>query len=423
MLDLMGGDFFLNLNQFAVQQNVPNVSFNQYDLNNPNRIIKEGDKYNYDYFSTFNKGRLWGQATFTYNKVDFFVAANAGVSSFNREGEFRNGLFAKNSYGSSSTKSFNTYGAKGGVTYKLNGRNYLFVNAAYATDAPTIDNTFISPRTRNSTVTGAKVQQSQSVEGGYLLRAPKWNARVVGYVTDVKDQTEIKRFYNDDPAYQTFVNYVMQHMNTRFIGTELALEAKVNARWTVSGVAALGQAFYTNDPTISIYRDNDTVTEAKNRTVYLKNYYLAVGPQTASSLGFKYSSPKYWFANLNFNYFARNYMDINPDRRTVEATDLLTPGTPAYNNILDQEKVASAFTIDLSFYKSWLLNKIVKAAPRGSILAFNVGINNLLDKKDIITGGFEQLRYDFSGNNPDKFPRKYFYGYGRSYFINLSVRF
>lgn len=423
MLDLMGGDFFLNLNQFAVQQNVPNVSFNQYDLNNPNRLIKEGDKYNYDYFSRFNKGRAWGQASFTYNKVDFFLAANVGMSTFSREGLFRNGLFANNSFGKSNTQSFTTYGVKGGVTYKINGRNYLFVNGAYTTDAPTFDNTFISPRTRNSTVSNPVVQQAQSVEGGYLMRAPKMSARVVGYVTDIKDQTEVKRFYNDDPAYQTFVNYVMTHMNTRFIGTELALEAKVSPRFTVSGVAALGQAFYTNDPTISIYRDNDTVTEARNRRVYLKNYYLAVGPQTASSLGVKYSSPKFWSAYLNFNYFARNYMDINPDRRTVEATELLTPGTPLYNNILDQEKAASAFTVDFSFFKSWLLNKIVKSARYGSTIALNIGINNLLDKKDIVTGGFEQLRYDFSGNNPDKFPRKYFYGYGRSYFINLSLRF
>ncbi|XZF13750.1 TonB-dependent receptor [Chitinophagaceae bacterium MMS25-I14] len=422
MLDLLGGDFFLNLNQFAVQQNVPNVSFNQYDLNNPNRLIKVGDKYNYDYYSRFTKAWWWGQATFTYNKMDFFAAANVGMNSFSREGLFRNGLFANNSYGKSDVQSFTTYGVKGGATYKINGRNYLFLNGSYGTDAPTIDNTFISGRTRNQTVTDPKVQQMQSVEGGYLLRSPSVNARVVGYVTDIKNGTDIKRFYNDDPAYQTFVNYVLQNVNTRFIGTELALAVKVLPSLTLTGVASIGQAFYTNDPKVSIYRDNDTTTEVANRTVYMKNYYLAVGPQTATSFGVSYR-PKFIWANLNVNYFDRTYIDINPDRRTVEATDLLPPGSATYNSIVDQQKAASAVTVDLSLNKIFYPNRWIKSIPRSTSLVIGLSVNNLLDNKDYVTGGFEQLRYDFTDNNPNKFPAKYFYGYGRSYFLNISLKF
>jgi hypothetical protein len=421
--DLLGGDFFLNLNMFAVEQNVPNVNFNQYDLNHPNRLIRVGDKYNYDYWSHFSKGQWWGQAAATYNKTDFFLAANLGTHSFSRDGLFRNGLFPDNSYGKSQTYAFLTYGLKGGMTYKLNGRNYLFLNGYTGTDAPTIENTFISPRTRNTAITNPVAEQTAGLEGGYLLHAPKVNARVVGYVTDRKDGTQIKHFYNDDPAYQTFVNYVLQNTNTRFIGTELALEVKLTPSWTVTGVAALGQAFYTNNPKVSIYRDNDTSTEVKNRNVYLKNYYLSVGPQTATTLGINYRSPKYWFASANFNYTDRNYLDINPDRRTVEATDLITPGSPLYNSIIDQAKAPAVFTVDLSLGASIMLSKYIKAVSHNTFLNINIGINNLLNNQDIITGGFEQLRYDFSGNNPNKFSTKYFYGLGRNFFANVSLRF
>ena len=422
LTDLLGGDYFLNLNQFAAQQNVPDVSFSQYDLDHPNRLIHVGDHYNYDYISRFTKAQLWEQAIITFNRVDFFVAARAGVSSFSREGLFRNGLFANNAKGKDFTYSFPDYGIKGGITYKLNGRNYLFVNAGYGTEAPTFDNTYISPRTHNATVDHPEVKQIGSIEGGYLMRAPKYNVRVVGYVTDAVNGTEIKHFYNDDPAYQTFVNYVMQDVNIRYMGTELALEVKASAQLTATGVLALGQAVYAANPTISIYRDNDTASVAKKREVFVKNAHIASGPQTAATIGFNYRAKKYWYAGINFNYFDRNYVDINPDRRSAEAADLIERNTPLYHRIFDQEQLPSAFTIDIAGGKSIMLSRLSKRLPRHTVLYLNAGIGNLLNTHTA-TGGFEQLRYDFTDNNPAKFPTKYFYGQGRNFFINLSLKF
>jgi hypothetical protein len=54
-------------------------------------------------------------------------------------------------------------------------------------------------------------------------------------------------------------------------------------------------------------------------------------------------------------------------------------------------------------------------------LGFNASISNLLDNQDLKTGGFEQLRYD--RQNPDKFPPKFGYMFGRSYFLMLTYSF
>jgi len=422
LLDLLGGDFFVNYNQFAERDYVGNNNYNQYDLNNPNRIIKEGDKYEYDYINRYYKGWCWGQAAFSYNRIDFFITANAGFNSFSREGLYRNGLFPDNSFGKSPAESFFTYGVKAGATYKLNGRNYLFANALYEEDAPTIDNTYISERTRNSIVDNPKPQKAASIEAGYLLKSPNVNARLTGYSTDIADATIIKRFYNDDPAFQTFVNYVLQDVNMRFIGTEMALDVKLNSSFTVTGVAALGQAFYTNRPLVNVYADNDTALLATSRDVYMQNYYLSVGPQSIYGLRLDYHSKQYWYATINLNYFDRNYVDINPGRRTPEATDLVEAGSEQWNSIVNQEKLPSAFSADILVGKSFLLNKIYDKIPRGVSLNINVGVSNVLNNKDIITGGYEQLRYDFADRNPDQFPNKYFYGYGRNFLINLSLK-
>lgn len=421
--DLLGADFYVNYNQFASRDYPGNLDVYQNDLNNPNRILKEGDKYGYDYITHFNKGWWWGQAAFTYNKFDFFVAANAGINSFSREGLYRNGLFPNASYGKGATESFFIYGAKGGATYKINGRNYLFVNAGIGADAPTVDNTYISPRTRSYTIDNPVTQKYQTIEGGYLLKAPNVNARVVGYATDIKDATEIQRFYNDDPNVQSFVNFVSQHVNSRYVGTELALDVKVTPSLSLLGVAAVGEAFYTNRPTIASYKDNDTAVKPTTYTVYNKNYYVSAGPQSSYTAGARYNSKKYWWAGVNFNYFDRNYVAAAPIRRTVDAVDGATPGSAEWNAILAQEKLPSAFTVDINAGTSIMLHKYLKQIPRSTFLYINVGVSNLLDNKDIATGGFEQLRYDFTNNNINKFPNKYFYGYGRNFFVNVSLKF
>jgi len=53
----------------------------------------------------------------------------------------------------------------------------------------------------------------------------------------------------------------------------------------------------------------------------------------------------------------------------------------------------------------------------------NAGVNNLLNNKDIISGGFEQLRFDFAGRNVNKFLPKLYYSYGLNYFIGITLRY
>ncbi len=419
--DLLGGDYYLNYNQFAERQYVGNATYNQNNLNETSPVVKVGDRYSYDYINQFNKATAWGQGTFTYNKFDFFLTANVGVNSFYREGVFKSGLFPANSFGKSKAQNFVIYGAKGGVTYKLDGRNFLFANGNYNEDAPLIENTYVSIRTRDFTVSNPTTVKTKSFEGGYLMRAPRLNIRAVGYATDVTDATEMKRFYHDD--YQTFVSYVLTGVNMRFIGTELALDVKVSPSLNVTGVAALGQAFYTNRPKVSIYRDNDTAAVETKKTAYIQNYYLGVGPQSNYNLGITYRSKHYWSANVNFSYFGRNYVDINADRRTEEALDVVQKDSELWNNILKQEKLPSAFTVNLFLSKSILLSKISKSLPSNTFLYISLGVNNLLNNKDMITGGFEQLRFDYGEKDTSRFPNKYFYGFGANYFLNVSLKF
>lgn len=425
--DLLGGEFYLNVDKFAEFDSTGIFTENNLDV--PNQILREGDVFGYDFDYQMRQAGGWAQANFKYRKLDMFVAANAGQAKFWRKGNVANGKFPNESFGDSERPKFAEYGAKGGITYKLNGRNYLLANAAYQTQAPNVRDGFASPRSRNEIVENLTQEKITSFEGGYLLRAPRIRARAMGYFTRFEDQVFNRSFFfdgairTDDGLRGGFVNYIMTGINTQHAGLELGVEANVTSTLRVSAVAALGQYIYTSRPTASVYLDQlaDKVVE---HTVYINEFFVPSSPNEAFTVGLSYNSPKFWFASFNFNYFGGTYLDFYPERRTTEAIsyvpnpqvqqEIVTPDSPLWNSIIHQERTPAAFTIDFFGGKSWKL--------KNHFIYLNVGVSNLLDNQDFQTGGFEQFRFDFEGKDVNRFPNQYFYSFGRTYFINVSYK-
>jgi hypothetical protein len=419
--DLLGGTYFLNLNQFAEQTEAADSSELQYDLNDPNRKVYEGDRYNYDYVAHIRKTGLWGQAIFKYDHVDFFIAAQLSMSDFYRTGNTRNGVFADESYGDSKKYSFTNPGFKGGVTYKINGRNYLYANGAFLSRAPIFENAFVSPRTRSLVVDGLENEKITSVEAGYLFRAPRFKSRVTGFLTQFADATDTRNFYYED--LNTFVNYSMTNIDKRHAGVEIALDATLGKGFSASVVAALGEYVYTDRPLATATQDNKDSILLSNEVVYAKNLHVASGPQQAYTLGLNYRSKKFWFVNVNLNYFDGVYVDFNPVRRTLPALENVNEGTDKWNQILGQEKRDGEFTLDVSGGWSWKLNSKFKSLKQNTFLVFNLGITNILDNQDLLVTGYEQLRFDSRNNDINVYPSKYAYSFGATYFASITLRF
>lgn len=427
--DLLGGDFYLDIDKFAEFDSTTNREFIQNDIDTPNRIVGEGDVFGYDYNINVRQAAAWLQADFTYPRFDFFLAGNVGNTSFWRTGNVVNGKFPNNSGGDSEKQAFPEYGFKAGFTFKADGRNYFLLNGGYMTQAPSTREAFVSPRTRNDVAEGLDTRKILSLEGGYLLKAPYAKARVIGYYTQFKDLLWNRSFYldnaiiTDDGTRGGFVNYIMPGISTQHFGVELGGEFSLTSALKVSAVAALGQYTHTNRPTVTTYLDN-VAQELSRQTVYIKNFYVSGTPQTAYTLGLNYNSPKFWFANLNFNYFDNIWIDFNPARRTLEAVaysqdpqfgeEVVTPDSPLWNEIIDQEKAPSAFTVDFFGGKSFKFGNV--------FLYLNLGVSNILDNRNFITGGYEQLRFDYETKDVNRFPSRYYYAFGRNYFINLAMR-
>ncbi len=423
--DMLGGGYWENINQFAART-FGGIIKDADKLNLLDKDIRryKGDTYGYDYNIHFTKANWFAQGMFTYNKVDFFVATELGFTNFYRVGNYQSGLYTSNSYGRSSTNTFFTPKAKGGLTYKINGRNYLYANGAIGQRAPFVDNVIISPRTRNEQIANAETEKFSSAELGYLLRSPNVKVRVTAYATQVKGASDIRRFYRDDDY--SFVSMSLQGINKQYTGLELGAEVKISPSLTASFAGSFAQAFYTSRPYVNIYSDNEVGTQnttlsGSPDTVYMKNYYVPSGPQTAMQLALNYRSKTYWYGTLSGNYMGNNWMDFAPTARTKDGVDNLVYGSDAWHNVIDQRKPPNVITVDLNFGKSFKVDKYIHKASNQTFLLLNVGITNLLNNRNINLYGFENLRVNTV--NPAWFAPKYAYALGAQYFINLSLRF
>ena len=442
--DLLGGDFAFNIDPFA-SRNQPGKSglLNEGEANIAKR---EGDKIGYDYTFRRQEAKINPGLKFSTSKWDIFVSAMAGYSSSSREGIFRHYLY-KDSFGKSKDYDFWNFGLKGQAIYRIDGRNFLVYNGAAFNQAPFLEDLFINPRVNSSVAPNVKSTVYYANDLSYVLNSPFVKMRLTGFIVDSENETNVQRFFADGiqlettddqgnvtPLQSAFVTQVMSNVEKRNMGVELGLSYKLTPSWELQGLASYGQYVYKNNPetyfasdAAGVFADGNSFLELGK--AYLDGYRQGGTPQQGYSLGVRYNSPKYWWIGANWNYLDDNYLDpsaIIRSERFVQNPETSTPFAgiteSELRRLLQPHKLPSAFFINANVGKSWLLGKYY--------VLITASVNNILDNTDYITGGFEQTRnVSFPGFQQDQdreftqFGPKYWYTQGRSYFINLQLRF
>ncbi len=412
--DLLGADYWYDINRFAAQDYPGEPDKEQNDLLTPNNVVREGDKFGYNYDENIRSGNTWFQITTDMRRFQFFFGGEVGLNQFWRTGRMQNGRFVENSLGDSEKQSYYTYGAKGGVTYKVNGRNYLYANGFIGTKPPQFRDIFLSPRNRNDVVPGVDPYTLQSLEGGFIHRAPKLRARLTGYLTEFKDEVESSLFFAQ--LLGEFSTIVRTGVDRQHMGLEGAFEWKPVPSWVFSGAANAGYYHYTSRPLLYQSGDNTGLVGLDSITVYQDNFLVPRTPQTAATLGVKYEGKRFWFASLSFNWTDNFWFNFDPTRRRAEAVLGQEPGSPIWNTVISQRKAPAAYTVDFFGGKSWKINKV--------FLYLNVGVNNILDNKNIFVSGREAYLNAFGRefDNANLYSHEVQYAPGLNYFVSLGVR-
>lgn len=424
--DLLGAEFHEDIDSFSNTRN-----------NAGGNVIKGSkDIFNYRYDLEASKLEGFWQLRFRKKGWEAFLAGNYVSTNYQRNGLYINERFLNNSFGPSEKISFADYGFKGGLNYKLNGRHWIHINTAYLNKAPVLQNVFINPRENNQLVPDLQSEKINSIDVTYYLRLPKLTGRVSGYYTRFQDATDVNFFFVESGVGSDFVQEVITDLDKLHKGVEVGFEYQLSSSVQLSAVAAIGAFAFANHPSVAINFDTAGAVEDLinlEGTIDLgeaniKEYKLGQGPQQAFALGINYRDPKYWWVGATANYLANNYANISTITRT--SSFYLDPETGVpfqdateenVNKLLAQRPLDNFYLLNLVGGKSWL--------KKGKYISIFASVNNVFDAV-FRTGGYEQSRNGNFGqlqqdnlSGTPSFAPKYWYGYGRTYFLNVAFSF
>ncbi|WP_461532504.1 TonB-dependent receptor [Sinomicrobium sp.] len=424
--DLLAADFHTDKDPFTDTSNDINGALKK----------RQGERFNYNYSVDATKYEGFVQARAEGRKWDAFLSGNIGGTSYRRIGHYRNGRFPENSEGQGEALSFSDYGVKAGIGFRFTDRHILRLQSAYIQRAPLMQNVFVNPRENNNIVEDIGVESLWTADASYLLRLQRLKLKFSGYLTEIDNAAKVSFFYVDAGVGSDFVQQTLSGIGKRYVGGELSLSYEFSPEVKLTAVGAIGNFKYSRNPRTAINfdtagREEDLISPdgfLDLGTAKLKGYRLSTGSQRAISVGVEYRDPDYWWVGLTANYLADSFVDVSAITRTQSF--LLNPETgetfPDITSnrleaLLEQESLDPVYLLNLTGGKSWLV--------KGKYIGLFVSVNNVFNQL-YRTGGYEQSRNgnfgqmeaDSKGGRPS-FGNKYWYGFGRTYFLNLVLSY
>ena len=367
--DLLGGEYYID----------------DYDVNEPNKLAKVGDKIGYHNDGIIGWAGLFGQVEYTKNKLSTFFAGAVSNMTMTRVDYF-NYIPEENT---SEKLSYLGYSGKGGANYNLTDIHNVFVNAGYFERQPDFRSAFLNYK--NDPNPDAVNEKIVSFELGYGIRFNKLRANINGYYTQWNDKTFIKSYRQADGSYYTANILGVDALHT---GVELDFIYNATKRLNFIGMVSVGDWKWMNNiEGVKVY-DEDQV-EQDEIDLYLKDVKVGNAAQTTAAVGINYYLFKDLKIGADYNYFTNLFADFDALRRTdISEEGINSWEMPSYQLV----DIFLKYDFNISNLKSTAYAKV----------------NNLLDVEYVSDAR------DGSAHNWET--SSVYYGVGRTMSFGLKIR-
>ena len=393
--DLFGGDFVLNQSRFG----------DDYNKLNPVAVVRQGDRYNYDYDGFVKWGALFGQAEYKYNNFTAFATVSGTQTSYKRIGNFWNGrpIYNDNSLGESETRNFTTYTVKSGVSYRPTNRHSVYVNGGRYTRPPFFRNVYTDARYSNEYRPNLTVETVNSVEGGYIYNSSRlrvnanyyltyWNDRTTPLDISSSDQTTDGQSVDLTPGDE--VPIILNGLTSRHEGAEMDFKFNIFSSLELNGFISYGDWKWNNNVSVETTFVTNGVQNTVEKSIPLKGFPVGSSAQTTAGLGIHYSGIRNMYIGARWNYADRISVRYSPED---VADGFITPQT-----------IDDAFedysTLDLYMGKYFDFSDNI----RGRLSA---SVQNVFDTEYIRWSSYFFSQFQNA------------YGYPRTYTIGLTIEF
>lgn len=366
--DLLGGDYVLNND----------------DINNPNRVLTVGDKYNYNYDGLVLWQGVFGQVEYTEGDLSSFVSLAASNTSYSRVELFKETPDNQDS----EEINFLGYQLKGGANYNLTRNHNVFANIGYFEKAPFFRNVFLSRRS-NEANEDAVNEKIFSAELGYGYRSKSLTANINVYHTKWMDKASVRSLSNDND--QIFYANITG-INALHQGVEVDGKYQATSNLSFTGMLSVGNWRWLNNVENVRIEDEDGNLLGDPINIYIEDLKVGDAAQTTAAFGVQFKALEGLSLGLDYNYYDNLFASFDPTARTTE-------------------DVADAWEVPA--YGIFDFNLTYKFSLAGLDASLYGNVYNLADTKYVAD----------ANDGGDAANSRVYYGYGRNWNLGLRLKF
>lgn len=313
--DLMSGDYFVDatrVNSVKAENNA-----NRNDDAWTYEKLNVGDVVYRDYTGHVMQEGAFATLEYSRNQLSAFVNGSFSYTNYWRVDRF----YYDEEHQRSETIGFAGGTIKGGLNYKFNAHNNVFVNAGYISRAPKFNGAFATSNTSHAINHNAVNEKIASVEVGYGFQNEYVNVLANGYYTRWMDKTMSRQVTLETQA-NGYVN--MTGVNAQHMGLEFEVKARP-AKWVeLNAMLSLGDWRWKGEDVIGYIYDehgNPVTSKGEITTAYctdegqehawakinLQNIRVGGQAQTTANLGVTFKPFKGFRVGGEYTLYDRNY--------------------------------------------------------------------------------------------------------------------
>ena len=416
--DMLGGGYIFDIDYYLVDDDTFGNSL-QNDLRNPGRMVREGERFGYDYALVRRSAELFATVGYIAGGFDLRAAGRIGGESDNRRGYCEKELFpGSGSYGDSERLRFTTYSAAFSSGYVFSPRLRIGASLYAGASAPDMRDMFLNPRYNNRTVGNLRPVRRYGAELAAALTGGGVRLQAALFAESQRDGVQTVQYYDDLAG--AFCDMTASGIDILTFGLEAAASIRLAPGWSLDVSATALQCKYSSDPIIRIFTDSTNATVDPGSPSHAGDCTPGGVPRLAASAAVRYFSRRGWSVDMAAAWAGARRVEPSLLRRTERVAYQGASSPESFAAIVAQESLADAFNADFTVAKRW-------QTGTGSRITASLSVRNLLGRRDIIRSGYEshRVRRISRGIQSDcePLPTRYLYAWPRTAVVAATYSF
>ena len=417
MRDLLGAEYITDIDQYLVDDDTYS-NLLQNDLRRPDRTIRKGGRFGYDYALTTRRADARLHAEYRSDRFRADLVLSLGAAAVCRRGYYEKELFpGAQSYGRSRRVRFTPYTLRATAGWAFSPRSYLEALAAAEAVLPDAADLFYQPQYNNRVIDDPCPERRYAAEINYSRTGETLTLRLSAYLLAMFDGVETRRYYDDMAG--VFCDMAATQIGRMACGVEAAADIRLSYRWSLSLAASAGRYKFIRNPRITVISDVDNSVVDARAVSHLNGCTPGGAPQLTACAELGYFGPKGWGFKTSAGYAGARYVEPSLLRRTERIARQGGTTREMFDAFTRQQRLGDAFTLDAALFKTFWFDR--------SRLTASLILRNLLGDIDTVYSAYEsqRVRRIRSGDTLCYAPHatRLTYAYPRSFYLTVSYRF